>query len=100
MRQFIHPDFERQLVRSDGEPAGAAASVITDGVLGICGHRHAARVSGAAACSRRLSPRRSKAAIGRADLAMATAEPGSISQRTFERFGFQVLYTRAILLRT
>ena len=39
-------------------------------------------------------------ASGQADLAIATTEPGSISQRTFERFGFQVLYTRAILLRT
>ena len=38
-------------------------------------------------------------ANGQADLAIATTEPGSISQRTFERFGFQVLYTRAILLR-
>jgi len=35
MRQFIHPDIVRYLVRIDGEPAGAAASVITNGVLGI-----------------------------------------------------------------
>ena len=25
-------------------------------------------------------------------------DPGSISQRTFERFGFQVIYTRAIFV--
>jgi GNAT superfamily N-acetyltransferase len=99
MRQFIHPDIVRYLVRIDGEPAGAAASVITDGVLGIFGtgtrpeYRRrgvqSAIVAKALAC-----------ANGQADLAIATTEPGSISQRTFERFGFQVLYTRAILLRT
>jgi predicted acetyltransferase len=38
-------------------------------------------------------------AAGRADLAIATVEPGSQSQRTFERFGFGVIYTRAIFAR-
>ena len=41
-----------------------------------------------------------RGAEGRADIAIATTEPGSVSQRTFERFGFQVLYTRAILVRS
>jgi hypothetical protein len=30
---------------------------------------------------------------------MATTEPGSQSQRAFERFGFQVIYTRAVFIR-
>jgi hypothetical protein len=30
---------------------------------------------------------------------MATTEPGSVSQRNFERLGFQVMYTRAILIK-
>ena len=38
-------------------------------------------------------------ARGKADLVIATTEPGSISQRTFERLGFQVIYTRAILVK-
>jgi ribosomal protein S18 acetylase RimI-like enzyme len=33
------------------------------------------------------------------DLATATTAPGSTSQRTFERLGFRVLYTRAILVK-
>jgi hypothetical protein len=33
------------------------------------------------------------------DLAIATTEAGSTSQRTFERLGFRLLYTRAILVR-
>jgi GNAT superfamily N-acetyltransferase len=99
MRQFIHPDIVRYLVRIDGEPAGAAASVITGGVLGIfgTGTRPAYRRRGVQSA---IVAKALDGAIGRADLAIATTEPGSISQRTFERFGFQVLYTRAILLRT
>jgi GNAT superfamily N-acetyltransferase len=99
MRQFIHPDIVRYLVRIDGEPAGAAASVITNGVLGIfgTGTRPAYRRRGVQSA---IVAKALEGAIGRADLAIATTEPGSISQRTFERFGFQVLYTRAILLRT
>ena len=38
-------------------------------------------------------------AAGRADLAIATTEPGSTSQRTFERLGFGLVYTRAILVK-
>ncbi len=98
MRQFIHPDIVRYLVRIDGEPAGAAASVITNGVLGIFGTatRPAYRRRGV---QRAIVGKALELASGHADLAIATTEPGSISQRTFERFGFQVLYTRAILVR-
>jgi len=98
MRQFIHPDIVRYMVRIDGEPAGAAASVISNGVLGIFGTatRPAYRRRGV---QRAIVGKALEDAAGRADLAIATTEPGSISQRTFERFGFQVLYTRAILVR-
>ena len=99
MRQFIHPDIVRYLVRIDGEPAGAAASIVSNGVLGIFGTatRPAYRRRGV---QRAIIAKALEGAVGHADLAIATTEPGTISQRTFERFGFQVLYTRAILLRT
>jgi len=99
MRQWVHPDVRRYLVWVDGEPAGAGASVITKGVLGIFGTatRPAYRRRGALAA---MVARALQGAVGHADLAIATTEPGSTSQRTFERFGFQVLYTRAILVRS
>ena len=34
------------------------------------------------------------------DLAMASTAPGSISQRNYERLGFQVVYTRVMLVKT
>jgi GNAT superfamily N-acetyltransferase len=99
MRRFVHPDIVRYVAWVDGAPAGAASSTIEGGVLGIFGtatapayRRRGAQAAVVAAALRE--------AHGRADLAIATTEPGSISQRTFERFGFQVLYTRAILVRT
>ncbi|HLG60155.1 MAG TPA: GNAT family N-acetyltransferase [Vicinamibacterales bacterium] len=99
MRQFVHPDTVRYLVRVNGEPAGAAASVILRGVLGIFGTatRPAYRRRGVQAA---IVARALQEAVGQADLAIATVEPGSISQRTFERFRFQVLYTRAIMVRS
>lgn len=99
MRAFVHPDIVRYLAWVDGAPAGAASSIISGGVLGIFGTAtvpaYRRRGAQAAVVARAL-----RGAIGRADLAIATTEPGSVSQRTFERLGFQVLYTRAILVRT
>lgn len=98
MRQFDHPDIMRFLVTIDGEPAGAGARYISAGLLGIVGTATLPRfrrqgIHGA------LVARTINLALGRADLAIATTEPGSTSQRTFERFGFQVLYTRAVLTK-
>jgi GNAT superfamily N-acetyltransferase len=99
MRQFVHPAIARYVVSLDGEPAGAGASYVWHGVAGIVG---TATVS---AFRRRgvqtaLVAHAVNQARGRAELAVATTEPGSTSQRTFERLGFQVLYTRAILVRS
>ena len=97
MSGFMHAEFERLLVWADEKPAGAANVYVIDGVLGIAGtatlpafrRRGVQQAVVAHALNR---------ARGRAELAMATTEPGSISQRNFERFGFQVLYTRAIFV--
>lgn len=97
MNGFIHPDFERLLVWVDGEAAGAANAYVIDGILGIAG-------TATLPAFRRRGVQQAVVAhalnrgLGRATLAMATTEPGSISQRNFERFGFQVIYTRAIFV--
>jgi ribosomal protein S18 acetylase RimI-like enzyme len=98
MRQFCHPEIMRYVAHADGHAAAAALSFVKDGVLGIFGTATlpAFRRRGlqAAIVARALNDAR-----GRADVVIATTEPGSISQRTFERLGFQVLYTRAILVK-
>jgi len=98
MRQFFHPEIVRYIAHVDGEAAAAALSFVKDGVLCIAGTatRPAFRRRGlqSAIVARALNDGRH-----RADLVIATTEPGSISQRTFERLGFQVIYTRAILVK-
>jgi ribosomal protein S18 acetylase RimI-like enzyme len=99
MKQFMHPGIVRYLVRIEGEPAGAAASLVTDGVIGIFGTATRPQYRRRGVQSAIVAHAMATAA-GSADLAIATTEPGSVSQRTFERLGFQVLYTRAILVRS
>lgn len=97
MSGFMHPDFERLLVWVDGEPAGAANAYVSDGVLGIAGTATLPAFRGRGV-QQAVVAHAVNRALGRAQLAMATTEPGSISQRNFERFGFQVVYTRAIFV--
>jgi hypothetical protein len=46
-----------------------------------------------------IRARLSSAAAAGCDLATATTMPGSVSQRNYERYGFQVAYTKAVLTR-
>lgn len=98
MRLFFHPEIVRYVAHIDGHAASAAVSFIKDGVMCIAGTatRPAFRRRGlqGAIVARALNDGRD-----RADLVIATTEPGSISQRTFERLGFRVIYTRAILVK-
>lgn len=95
---FSHPEIRRYLARIDGEPAGGGAAWLHDGVLGIfgCATREAYRRRGVQTAVTAASIRD---AVSEADLVVTTTAPGSTSQRTFERLGFQVLYTRLLLLK-
>lgn len=98
MRSFRHPEIRRTLARIDGEVAGGAASWSRDGVVGIFG------TATAPAFRRRGVQTALNAEIlahdrGRNEIATATTAPGSTSQRSFERLGFRVLYTRAIFVK-
>jgi GNAT superfamily N-acetyltransferase len=98
MRAFLHPGIVRYLARVDGSIAGGGASYAVGEVLGIFGTATVARF-------RRRGVQRAMVmwamanAPREAALAIATTEPGSTSQRTFERLGFQVVYTRTIFVR-
>ncbi len=98
MRQFFHPEIVRYVAHVNGESGAAGLSFVRNGVLGIFGTATlpAFRRRGlqAAIVARAMNDNRD-----RADLVIATTEPGSISQRTFERLGFRVIYTRAILVK-
>jgi hypothetical protein len=98
MRLFVHPEIVRYVAHVNGHPAAAAVSFVKDGVMCIAGTatRQAFRRRG---LQRAIVARAMNDGRGKADLIIATTEPGSISQRTFERCGFRVVYTRAILVK-
>jgi hypothetical protein len=98
MSQFRHPAIRRYLAWIDGEAAGGGAAWAHDGVVGIFGTATLPRFRrrGVQAA---VSIKSIEDARGSADLAIATTAPGSTSQRTFERLGFQVLYTRTIFVK-
>ncbi|MCX4247964.1 GNAT family N-acetyltransferase [Paraliomyxa miuraensis] len=91
--------FRCYLARRHGEPAGGASMRMHEGVAQLCGtstvpaHRRRG-VQGAL-----LAARLGEAASAGCDLAVVTTLPGSRSQHNVQRHGFELLYTRAILVR-
>ena len=79
-------------------PAGGGATYVVGDIVGIFGTttRPAFRRRGVQEAIVRQVLADAPAHAG---LAIATTAPGSSSQRTFERLGFQVLYTRTIFVK-
>jgi len=87
------------LARRDGALAGGASQRIFDGVAQLCGaatlpehRRHGVQ-------SALLQARLEIASRAGCDIAVVTTQPGSKSQENVQKRGFELLYTRAILVR-
>jgi GNAT superfamily N-acetyltransferase len=93
------PGFVRYLARRGGAPAGGASMRLAEAVAQLCGAatlpEHRRRGVQTALLSARLE------AAGRegCDVAVVTTQPGSKSQENAQRHGFELLYTRAVLVR-
>lgn len=91
--------FSRFLARRGGVPAGGASLRLCEGVAHLCGAAtlpaHRRRGVQTALLAARLE------LAGRAggDVAVVITEPGSKSQENVQRHGFELLYSRAILVR-
>jgi len=91
--------FVRYLARRAGEPAGGAAMRLFEGVAQLCG---AATLPAHRRCgvqSALLDARLASAGHKGCDVAVVTTQPGSKSQENVQRRGFELLYSRAILVR-
>lgn len=93
------PSFERFLAWRGERVAGGASFRVHDRVAQLCGaatlpehRRHGVQ-------SALLRHRLALAASRGCDLAVVTTQPGSTSQQNVQRFGFTLLYTRAILVK-
>ena len=98
MRQFGSPAILRYLVWDEESAAGGGAAYVRDGVIGVFGTATLPRFRRRGVQTALVEQVLADAAT-RADLAISTTEPGSTSQRTFERLGFRLIYTRAILAK-
>jgi GNAT superfamily N-acetyltransferase len=88
----------RYLALVDGVPAGGATMGIRDGIAQFsAGTAPAFRRRGVQ--SALLAARLADAAADGCELAAVTVQPGSPSQRNVQRRGFDLLYTRAVLIR-
>lgn len=89
----------RYLALRGGQPAGAASMRLTDGIAQLTGAAtlpvHRRRGVQTALVSTRLAD----AAAAGAEIAVVTTQPGSTSQQNMQRRGFDLLYTRAVLVK-
>jgi GNAT superfamily N-acetyltransferase len=91
--------FSRILARRDGVTAGGASLRLSEGVAHLCG---AATLPGhrrRGVQSAMLAARLETAAGAGCDVAVVITQPGSKSQENVQRQGFEMLYTRAVLVR-
>jgi GNAT superfamily N-acetyltransferase len=87
------------LARVDGQPAGGATLVVQQGVALVNGASTLPPFRRQGVQTALLQARRAAAAAAGCDLAMTCTRPGTPSQRNVERQGFQVAYTRVVLVK-
>ena len=91
--------FARYLARRDGAITGGASLRVCEGVAQLCGAATAPAHRRRGVQSALLAARLTDSARQGCDVAVVTTQPGSKSQQNVQRQGFELLYTRAILVR-
>ncbi len=92
--------FSRYVARRDGVPAGGASLRLSEGVAHLCGAATLPAHRRRGVQSALLAARLGIAAAAGCDVAVVITQPGSKSHENVQRQGFELLYTRAILVRT
>jgi ribosomal protein S18 acetylase RimI-like enzyme len=91
--------FLRYLARRDAAVAGGASMRLFDGVAQLCGAATLPEQRRRGVQSALLAARLEAARRAGCDVAVVTTQPGSKSQENVQKQGFELLYTRAILVR-
>jgi len=92
--------FSRLLARRDGVAAGGASFRLSEGIAQMCGAATLPEHRRRGVQSALLTERLRMAAQSKCDVAVVTTQPGSKSQENVQRQGFELLYARAVLVRT
>jgi GNAT superfamily N-acetyltransferase len=90
---------QRYLARVDGVPAGGGSMRIVDGIAQLTGAATAPAFRRRGIQSALLAARLADATAAGCDVAVITVQPGSKSQQNAQRRGFDLLYTRAVLVK-
>ena len=98
-RDFAAAGIMRYVALRDGVVAGGASLHLADGVAQLAGaatapvhRRHGVQTA-------LLAARLADASAAGCDVAVVTTQPASRSQRNVQRRGFDLLYTRAVLVK-
>ena len=98
-RDFAAAGIRRYIALRDGVAAGGASFGLTDGIAQMAGAATVPAHRRRGIQSALLAARLAEAAAEGCDIAVVTTQPGSVSQRNVQRSGFDLLYTKAILVR-
>jgi GNAT superfamily N-acetyltransferase len=98
-RDLVAAGARTYLALRDGVVTGGGGLRITDGVAQLVGAATAPEHRRRGVQTARLSTRLADAAAAGCDVAVVTTAPGSKSQQNVQRQGFQLLYTRAVLVK-
>jgi GNAT superfamily N-acetyltransferase len=98
MRDLAAVDVRRYVALRDGILAGGAGLRVTEGVAQLTGAATAPAHRRRGIQSALLAARLTEATTAGCDIAVVTTQPGSRSQQNVQRQGFDLLYTRAILV--
>jgi GNAT superfamily N-acetyltransferase len=93
------PGVSRLLASIEGRRAGGASLFRHDGVAMLCGAATLPASRRRGVQSALLGARLAEARAAGCDLAVVTTQPGSKSQENVQRAGFELIYSRAILVR-
>ena len=93
------PGTSRLLARLDGEVAGAASLYLSGGTALLCGAGTLPECRRRGVQSTLLHTRLLGARAAGCDLAVVTTQPGSKSQENVQRAGFELIYSRAVLVK-
>ena len=100
MRDFAAIEgFAHYLARRGGEVAGGASLRVAEGVAQLAGAATLPAHRRRGVQSSLLAARLADALAAGCDVAVVTTQPGSKSQQNVQRQGFQLLYTRAVLVK-
>ena len=97
---MVVPGFVKYLGRIGGQPVGGASMRLDEGLAQVCGAGTLPAFRGRGMQKALLARRLADAQAAGCDLAVVTTAPGSRSQENVMRRGFELLYTRAVLVKS